>query len=187
MFSTWSTNKSRTFPIQLFYSKFIFYYKITRTIRCNPSYLTFKYDSRRPAVSPGLSFPRNLNASSDRGIWARWDDWHIFKPIRERELRTVASAAFRPMATFLLRHVCVSRQKRFRAKTVRALFRCRSAGTITTITITVTGSGRRLCTRTAVDVTTQITSGCFKGCVCILRLYFLMFPVLSDCFLRAPT
>lgn len=56
-----------------------------------------------------------------------------FGPITGRPSRPAEGGTFRPMATAGMVHVPVSRQKRFRAKTVGSLFRCRSAGTITTI------------------------------------------------------
>ena len=78
--------------------------------------------------------PWNLNAPSARWLCARWNDGPSFTPIRGRPPCLEESEASRPMALLGCGHVPVSRQKRFRAKTVRALFRCRSAGTITTIT-----------------------------------------------------
>lgn len=68
---------------------------------------------------------------------ARYKDGHLSKPIRNRRLHPAETSTFQPIATVSLRHVPVSRQKRFRAKTLGSLFRRRSAGTITTITVDI--------------------------------------------------
>lgn len=63
-----------------------------------------------------------------------WMTDHHLHPITGRSPRPTEDWAFRPIVAIESTHVPVSRQKRFRAKPARSLFRCRSAGTITTVT-----------------------------------------------------
>lgn len=62
-----------------------------------------------------------------------WMTDHHLHPITGLSPRPTEDWAFRPIVAIESMHVSVSRQKRFRAKTARSLFRCRSAGTITTV------------------------------------------------------
>lgn len=91
-----------------------------------------------------------MNISPERLICSWLNDRLPAPPIRALQSRPepywsrpTERTWFPPITRVGSLHVAVSRQKRFRAKTVGALFRCRSAGTITTISADI-GVRKRL-------------------------------------------
>lgn len=109
-----------------------------RRLRYGLSFQIYHVSNKRIAAC-GVFFRYTLNATLHRLLRARWSasalsmTAHRLHPIGGRSRRPAEGGAFWPMVSVEMKHVPVSRQKRFRAKTVRSLFRCRSAGTITTV------------------------------------------------------